>query len=248
MPRDLGAALLALAPLLAIPALPAQAQALRMMEGPRAPLGNGTAFAWVALNAQGAPASMGVSISNEALAGLPGEDGDVVLQLPDAARQAGYDHVWLNWNPHGHEPPGVYGVPHFDVHFYRISVAERERIDPSDPDYDVKLARAPAQGSIPPGYVQAPGGVPRMGAHWVQANAPEFTGGRFERTLVLGSQDGQVIFVEPMVTREFLLSRTEVTLPVQTPERSPVWWPQSYEISFRDGVHGVALNGLRPLQ
>jgi hypothetical protein len=248
MPRDLGAALLLLAPLLAIPALPAQAQAPRVMEGPRAPLGNGTAFAWVALNAQGAPASIGVSVSDEALAGLPAEMQAVTLELPAAARQAGYDHVGLDWNPHGHEPPGVYDTPHFDFHFYRISVAERDRIDPSDPEFDVKLARAPAQGFMPPGYVQAPGGVPRMGAHWVQANAPEFTGGRFERTLVLGSDDGQFIFVEPMVTREFLLSRTEVTLPVQTPERSPVWWPQSYEISFRDGVHSVALNGLRPLQ
>ena len=24
----------------------------------------------------------------------------------------------LNWNPHGHIPPGIYDRPHFDVHFY----------------------------------------------------------------------------------------------------------------------------------
>jgi hypothetical protein len=251
MTRGSGVPLLLLLPLLGLPAGPAQAQAaaqgLRIVEGPPAPLGNGSARAWVALTASGAPGSIGVSMTDDALSGLPADEQNVALQLPEAARQAGYDHVWLNWNPHGHEPPGIYSVPHFDVHFYRISTAERERIDPSDPDYEAKLAKAPPAGMMPPGYVQTPGGVPRMGAHWVQADAPEFTGHHFEKTLVLGSDDGQFIFVEPMITRAFLLSRAEVTLPVPTPERSPVWWPQSYEISFHNGVHQVALSGLRPL-
>src|SRR4051812_20501784 len=29
-----------------------------------------------------------------------------------------FDHVTIDWNPHGHHPIPIYGKPHFDFHFY----------------------------------------------------------------------------------------------------------------------------------
>src|ERR687889_828688 len=97
-----------------------------------------------------------------AFALLPGQPVSVNLALPAEAKQAGYDHVGLDWEAHGHHPVGVYDVPHFDVHFYRIGVAERDRIVRDDPEFEAKLARSPADGYLPPGLRRG-AGTPRMG-------------------------------------------------------------------------------------
>jgi hypothetical protein len=41
----------------------------------------------------------------------------LVLDVPDAAKSIGIDHVMLDWTPMGHEPDHVYTLPHFDFHF-----------------------------------------------------------------------------------------------------------------------------------
>jgi len=221
----------------------------RTVEGPRQALGRGEAFTWVGLDAAGRPISLGIGLTQTAMDGLPDTITDLNLALPAEARTLGYDHVGLDWIPQGHEPAGVYDKPHFDVHFYRISVAARDRITPEDPGYEEKLAREPAAGLVPPGFARVPGGVPRMGAHWVATDAPELAGQPFERTLLVGSYDGELTFVEPMITRTFLQARTEAILPVRAPQGAvgALAWPAAYRVSFDQGVHHVALVGLRPL-
>lgn len=251
--KVLAAAALALLP--ALQAGPARAQpamaaeGVRIVEGAGLPLGRGTATSWVALDARGAPVAVGVDLTEAALDGLPGHKSDIDLALPPEARQAGYDHVGLDWQAHGHAPAGVYDVPHFDVHFYRIGPAERDRIVPEDPEFEARLARPPAAGTVPPGLRRG-ASTPRMGQHWGIADAaPDGAGRPFERVMILGTYDGRLIFLEPMMTRAFLLTRPEVTVPVRAPERAEgtLWWPDAYSVSFRDGVHRIVLTGLRPL-
>lgn len=227
----------------------ALAQEVRIVEGARLPLGRGTATAWVGLDARGAPVSVGVDLTETALDDLPGHKTSIDLPLPPEARQAGYDHVGLDWEAHGHAPAGVYDVPHFDVHFYRIGVAERNRIVREDPEFEAKLAKAPADVYMPSGLRRG-GSVPRMGQHWGVADAtPEQAGRPFERVMILGSYDGRLIFLEPMMTRAFLLTRPDVTIPVRAPERAEgtLWWPDAYSVAFRDGFYRIALTKLRPL-
>ena len=227
----------------------AAAQEVRIVEGARLPLGRGTATAWVGLDARGAPVLVGVDLTEAALDGLPGQKVSVDLALPAEAKQAGYDHVGLDWEAHGHAPAGVYDVPHFDVHFYRIGVAERDRIAREDPEFEAKLARPPADRYMPSG-LQRGGSVPRMGQHWGVADAtPEQARSPFEKVMVIGSYDGRLIFLEPMMTRAFLLTRPNVTVPIRAPERAEgtLRWPEAYSVSSRDGVHRITLTGLRPL-
>lgn len=224
-------------------------QEIRIVEGARLPLGRGTATSWVGLDARGAPVALGVDLTEAALDSLPGHKADIDLPLPPEARQAGYDHVGLDWQAHGHGPAGVYDLPHFDVHFYRIGLAERDRIVPDDPEFEAKLARPPAAGYMPPGLRRG-ASTPRMGQHWGVADAaPEPAGHPFERVMIVGTYDGRLIFLEPMMTRAFLLTRPDVTIPIRAPERAEgmLWWPDAYGISFRNGVHRIVLTGLRPL-
>ena len=162
--------------------------------------GDGFVAAFVEAD-EGDPTAIGVMIDESVLNTLPEHEHEVDLAFPTSIGHAPYDHVSFSWNPHGHEPSGVYDVPHFDLHFYLMTEAERDAINPADPEFGTKAAKMPEATYIPAGYIQTPGGVPRMGAHWVDPTSPEFTPAGFSRTFIYGFWDGEMNFLEPMITK-----------------------------------------------
>jgi hypothetical protein len=102
----------------------------------------------------------------------------------------------------GHPPPGIYSVPHFDFHFYKMPLAERLAIPPY-PQAMAAFNNNPLPGYLPTAYVKAPAGEAKMGAHWMDVTSPEFNGQPFTHTFVYGSYDGKVNFLEPMATLAF---------------------------------------------
>jgi hypothetical protein len=157
-----------------------------------------------------------------------------VISIPSDAPATVYDHIGLNWQPEGHPPPRVYTHPHFDVHFYLISRAERDQITPADPEYEAKIAAQPSAEETPPRYAPDPEGVPRMGTHWTNIDSHEFHGSTFTNTMVYGFYDAKMVFIEPMVTRAFLLSRPDDTKTIQVPERYPARgrYPRAYTVRY----------------
>lgn len=222
-------------------------------------MGKGTARAYV-VHAKGAPAEIGVALSEAAFSGLPADgaaggaqmpDGHhmymYTLQMPDR-HSTPYRFVGLDWSPAGHVPSGIYDKPHFDFHFNSISEAERNAIVPSDPEFEAKAERRPAPDLAPPGYQKLPGGVPLMGAHWVDPTSPELNGKPFTRTFLYGSWDGQMIFAEPMITKAFLETRPDVRAPIPTPARYAATghYPTEYRVYWNEATreYRVALTGL----
>jgi hypothetical protein len=214
-------------------------------------VGNGRARAYVTLDADGeTPLEFGVALDSLAMHGLPapaggGHDGhgdmhETLLPLPPQA-PAPYKFVELDWNPAGHGAP--YQIPHFDFHFYTIDVAERNAIDPSDPQYAAKAANFPAPAYLRPNYAcpctlfnlpPVAVAVPRMGMHWLDVTSPELSGATFTTTMITGSWDGKVIFQEPMITRDFIMATSDTTIAFPLPKRaSPAgWYPASYRVSY----------------
>jgi hypothetical protein len=225
-------------------------------------LGNGTVRTYIITDetAGGAPLEVGVALSERAMEGLPAAmqmDGAgmasghsvmamnmYLLDLP-AQNPTQYTFVQFDWNPNGHEPAGVYDLPHFDFHFYTVPVEVRNSIVPSDPQYAARAARYPAPEFRAPFYVDAatPAGipaaaatVPQMGLHWLDARSPELqtmTGHPeayqpFTKTFIYGSWDGQFIFDEPMVTRAYILAKRDATDPAVRDEIVPVSTPRQY--------------------
>lgn len=186
----------------------------RTFYSPALPVGKGVVRAWVTENKSGEPVAVGVNLSEKALENLPDEPAMYTLVLPKTKGKNFYTLVGLDWNPHGHEPPHVYDLPHFDVHFYIIPDAERMTIPLLAPPL---MDDAPDSKYLPPLYIQTPGVVPQMGAHWVDVTSPEFNGGTFTRTFIWGSYDGELIFWEPMVTRDFLLSKPHEIINLRQP-------------------------------
>ena len=73
-----------------------------------------------------------------------------------------------------------------------------------------------------------------MGAHWADVTSPEFNGGGFTKTFIMGSWNGSFIFYEPMITRDYLLTQQDVTSPVRQAAayaRSG-WYPTDYRVSY----------------
>jgi len=238
---------------------PARANALKtakttIIAGEAQPVGNGTARSWVATDKDGKPTAIGVTFAEAALSGLPPSltPGliwtEFLLPLPPEASATGFNHIGLNWNPKGHDPEGVYKVPHFDFHFYMISPADRERITTRGDDLERVRKPLPPE-FVPEGYILAPASEePGMGLHWVEPNSHEFHGKAFTHTFIYGSYDGRMIFLEPMMTKAFLETKPDIAVPIKLPVKyqKPGYYLTRYSVKYypESREYTVAIEGL----
>ena len=239
-------------------------------------VGNGRARTYVSIDQRhgGAPIEVGVALDEAALDGLPAPmqmpmppGGDPhehldthIYDLAMPAQNATpYRFVELDWNPGGHEPPGIYDIPHFDFHFYTVTPAVRNAIDPvalGEAAFMAGSANLPPEAERAPSFLAlaAPGqpivAVPRMGTHWVDVRTPELQGmlgnpagyRPFTTTFLRGSWDGDFIFDEPMVTRAFILGRKAAMAPAQRDSVMPLptpaqvrtggYYPAAYRVTY----------------
>ncbi|HZF66817.1 MAG TPA: DUF5602 domain-containing protein [Gemmatirosa sp.] len=227
-------------------------------------LGNGRArtYAIVDQKAGGRTLELGVALDERAMEGLRApdpshgehDDHDMLL-LPLPTQQASaFKFVELDWNPRGHGFP--YTEPHFDFHFYTISQAERAAIVPSDPAWAAKARNEPAAASVPAYYANPATilglppealAVPQMGMHWLDLRSPEVqppgspTHRPFTTTFIYGAWDGQLIFMEPMITRAFIMAKRDATDPAVRDEVIPISTSSSYPSGgFRPNAYRVA--------
>ena len=228
--------------------------------------GQGRARSYVVLN-KGVPLEVGLALDERALDGLRGpmQHGPGGrrrprarrlrrVQRPDAGAESDAVQVHrARLEPRRTPARGHYTLPHFDFHFYKISVEERDAIVPTDPLFVVKSENAPAPAFIPPFYI-APAmvAIPRMGVHWIDVRSPELqpppNNKKFTTTFLTGSYDGAVIFQEPMITREFILSKpnVEIPLPLATRVTPAGYYPTAYTITYDEQAkeHRIALSKL----
>jgi hypothetical protein len=202
-------------------------------------IGAGRALTYVSLTAERKPSAIAVRLTDGALSNLATTAPFGVEYELDIAAEASvaglpFDHVVLDWNPQGHEPAGIYDPPHFDIHFYTISDEEKAAIAPGS----VTAAAAPPANMVPAGYVPPPGAlvdslVPAMGVHYTSpSTSEEFQGKPFRRTLIYGFANAKLAFVEPMITRAFLLSKTNDsgTFTVPAVVAKPGYYPSRWSI------------------
>ncbi len=229
-------------------------------------IGNGTVRTYVLFDPANrrVPIEVGIALSARALEGLPApmtmknadamsshfDTHERLLPMPDA-NPTPYKFIQFNWNPGGHEPPGIYDRPHFDFHFWTVPVDVRNSIVPSTPGFAEKAAAYPAAEYRTPFYVdaataaKAPAAavtVPQMGMHWLDVRSGEFNGHGFTRTYIRGTWDGQFVFDEPMITRDYLLSKRAATdassrdevivLPETARRQIAGYYPEAYRITY----------------
>jgi Domain of unknown function (DUF5602) len=187
------------------------------------------------------PLSIGVSFTEQALDPMftaafddfprelphltaPGLEPARVYDLPFPAKvrkTTPFDHMGWFANAQGHNPPGVFTFPHADVHFFMITVKERQAISGQ---LDDKMLTYPPEGFLPADFclplftsvppfcklltelteTDVPGSNDtEQGLHWVDQSAPELRGELFRQINIFGTYDGKVVFWEPMITKQF---------------------------------------------
>jgi hypothetical protein len=202
-------------------------------------VGAGKAMSYVKTDDDGEPLEIGVMFDEKALENLPtghAHGYEYVLELPTDVDVAPFNHIAMHWNEHGHEPEGVYTVPHFDYHFYFMTNEARKAIGANDSTQFNKPL--PAQ-NLPPQYFETPGGVPAMGAHIVDLLSPEIAGtGPFTKTFIFGKYDANLIFIEPMITVEYLKGKPNESIPIRQPQKwqKTGYYPTSYGIRYNEAT------------
>ena len=173
-----------------------------------------------------------------------GDENSWTVKFHPKASVTPFNHVGLGWNPNGHEPDPIYGRPHFDFHFYMMTPQEVDAIPPYQVD-SAKFKNWPAPAYLPANYFNAGGGVPKMGAHWVDLTSGEFNGKTFTETFIYGGYDGKVTFYEPMITLEFLKNNNnfERSIPQPAKVQKSGWYPTKMKIIKHDGLTDVILDG-----
>jgi len=221
-------------------------------------IGSGTVKTFLTLDPSGKPAEVGVVMSAAALDGLPAEDAVppemVMLDFPPDAGATVFDHVMLNWNSHGHKPVELFGKPHFDIHFYLADAASVMAINPTSADFTAKAAHLPEARYMPRDYAAEPGlplanTVPAMGLHWVDTTARLVPGSYdFTQIFINGSWDGRYTFMEPMLTRDWLLTRPTIREDVKQPGayQRDGYYPTVYSVRFDAAAqqYWISLGGL----
>lgn len=213
-------------------------------------IAQGAAYTWIVTDPQNRPTAIGVSISAETISSVSGTHSiNVSMPLPEKEGISGlaFDHVYLNWNEHGHPPADLFGAPHFDVHFFMTDAAAREAISPADPGFMQKGAHYPSAEFVPAGYAPppAPDPVPQMGFHLTDMASDIFAGKPFTEVFIYGGWDGKITFLEPMITLAMLESRETVVREIKQPARylNPGYYPTQYRIAYDEvrAEHQVVL-------
>ncbi len=213
------------------PASPTQ-PTTRIVNGTPVNVGGGTATPYVTVDASNQPVAYGVRLTEGALSNLPDDAPatEYLLPMPTAGAATGIDHISLDYNPHGHDPEGIYTHEHFDIHFYYVSNAQRDSI-PMGPDMTPIDPRY-----IPTDYVTFDHfSVPRMGVHYIDTTAAELHGHHFDKTFIYGFAGGRLTFLEPMITLDYLESKPNVTVPVKQPaawQRTGISYPTKYSVRY----------------
>ena len=226
--------------------------------GPSQPLGNGAAKTYVTLDAAERPTEVGVRLSATALDNLPQDAGPAqatMLAFPDR-RPHPVQPRHAELEPAGARPGRLFGRPHFDVHFDMVPMGAMQAISPSDRQFTAKAQHLPDPKYIPQGYVVPPGSsaatqaVPGMGVHLVDGSDSTLVPGKynFQQIIINGVWDGRYTFIEPMITRERLLTQPDVQGNLKQPQayQMTAFYPTTYGIHVDPQTKDylIALTGL----
>ncbi len=197
--------------------------------GPSRAVGNGVARTWVSIdNATQNPVAIGVTLTQEALTGLPARPTDYTLGFPPQVSSTPFRVFVLNWYPQGECPRDTFGAPHFTFNFYTLNDARRLEMNSDN-------GRLPLPEYIPQGYTAVPGSfAPHMGVRWVNAGAPEFHQAAFTQTLAYGFTNCRMVSVVPMASLCFLQSRPNLTACFAQPQQYLVmgYFPTTYTFQY----------------
>jgi len=247
---------------------------IKTISGEEKNIGNGSIRTWLKVDTKnGEPRIIGVTLTESALSGLPADsdapqkdslklrlmDGgpnhtfEYELKFPPEAAETAFSHMGFNWNPEGHGPRPIFTKAHFDVHFYMATSEYRHGITVDIQDADLTNVRIsnlePPRQFLPSDYQLAPNTAePRMGTHYADVTSPQLKPGNFSNIFLIGVHGGNILFWEPMITKQYLETQPNFTAKLKLPEAYPVsgYYPTAYSVMYDHNrkEFNISLDGL----
>lgn len=159
------------------------------LSGPLVTIGTGSAQSYAVLDASGQITTLGVKVTDNALASLGSDDTMFTLPLPTGAPTTQFKEIGLDYAVHDDAP---YDQPHLDAHFYLMDGMHRMDIPEGE---DTMM---PTNFMMPAHFMMMGESEAMMGVHWMDTTAAELHGQPFEAGYVLGTTKGQLVFMEVM--------------------------------------------------
>jgi hypothetical protein len=210
--------------------------------GQSLPFSGDSIRSWIKTDVNGNPSSIGVTFKQSAFVSLESQsDTMFVMSLPFLALGPDafgilappFDHIEVDWSKNGDPKPSVYDVAHFDVHFFVVSEGAQNAVmagsDSLTTGMDTKY--------LPSGYMLDMNAEAMMGVHAMDTTGKEFHNQPFDHTLMYGFYQGNLYFMEPMVAKTYLDSKTNFSADIRQPQafKKSGWYPTKYNIGF-DGT------------
>jgi hypothetical protein len=170
--------------------------------GEKKTLFGGDCQTWAIVDSSGKIVEFSWSLPMATINGIPASTvNDVInfVDLPQVVKdQTIFRSIDFSFLPHGHSPPGVYDVPHWEFHVSHFTQAERLAIDCAD-------QTQPTADYIAPNWIVFPGCLLTQGQHAYDLTAPEFNKERFTKGNYATYYHGFVGGIEPQATRDLLV-------------------------------------------
>lgn len=219
-----------------------KADTIGPFKGKEVQLYTGKAWTTVELNDDMLPRSVSLMIDKNALLGLLLSDieSSTVIELHPKGSNSAINHVVIDWRPRGHEDPAhIFDKAQFNFYFYMMGRAEREHA--TDP---ARIANLPGADYLPPNYIAAAQGLPRVGLHWHNETAPEYNGQPLDQSLQFGSYDGKLNFYEWIIPITKLTPGFSFDRPIPQPAKFKTagYFPTSIQINMTDNTITLTLS------
>lgn len=168
------------------------------------------------LDANGDVSRVIAAMKMDELVAARDREASVTASVPwdDVVRETTFiHHLQIDYNAHGHGPPGRDDIAHVDIHFQAIGEDERAAID-CQGEPEIESDRLP-EGYTPPGVLEPPFGscIRGMGIH-ADDGYDALTA-----NMIMGYHAGALTFIEPMIDVEKLLAKETIELAIPRPAR-----------------------------
>jgi len=199
---------------------------------------------WIKTDVNGDPTSIGVSFKQSAFVKIEGNDDTTyMLMLPMSSGMsmaAPFDHIEIDWSKKG-DPDPPYNVAHFDVHFFCVDTNAQNMVVPGMDNLTMMMDT----GYVPHGYMMMMDAEAMMGVHFMDTTDHDIP---FNHTCMYGFYHGDLYFMEPMVAKTYLDSKTNFSSPIKQPTKfkKSGWYPTKYSINYSSatGLYSVSIDGL----
>jgi len=182
-------------------------------------------------------------------------------------KHTGFDHVGIDLSPCGHPPLENFGIPHLNLHAFRVSTKDRQEVNcdvMADPfscsytvpqqtpegrrffvhavDADGNLANVPSNFKL-----KLDAAIPSEGLHVFDKDGAPNAEDWKEPILIMGSYHGTIQFWEPMFPLSFVMGdeakmvEFNETYVSQTIKSLPSYWSMAYNPS--DGITTLIMKG-----